>query len=59
MENENCEICGKKKYNSLKEANTAKNTIKRNSRTAKTNIPKRAYWSKTCSTWHLTHLLKE
>lgn len=50
MEEVKCD--GKTIYLSEKEANTAKNTIKRYSH--RNTIPKRAYPCKKCGHWHLT-----
>lgn len=52
-------MCDKILYRTEKEANTAKNTIKRHVRTRNsTDIPKRAYWCNGCKGFHLTSLLK-
>lgn len=55
-----CPICGKAAYTSEKRAVTAMHTIVKHSRTCnKTDIPKRAFYSKECGgVWHLTHFLK-
>jgi len=50
--------CGKMGYISEKAANTAKNTIKKNTRTAQNTLPHRAYFCTECNWWHLTHFRK-
>lgn len=52
MENVNCK--NKISYNSQKEANTARNCVKKHSK--RSHIPKRAYYCKGCGNWHLTSL---
>lgn len=51
-------MCTKVPYKTEKDANTAKNTVKRCARTAKDDIPRRSYFCKTCKQWHLTKMLK-
>ena len=52
MEKVNCK--NKISYNSEKDANTARNCVKKHS--SMSHIPKRAYYCKGCASWHLTSL---
>lgn len=51
MKNENC---GKTTYQTAKQATTAKNRIKKNSK--RNHIPKRIYFCKRCKGFHLTSM---
>jgi len=52
MEGLKCD--NKTSYNTEKDANTAKNCVKKHSH--RSQIPKRAYYCKDCGKWHLTSL---
>lgn len=51
-------MCTKVAYKTEKDANTAKNTVKKCARTAKDDVPRRSYFCKECKQWHLTKMLK-